>query len=405
VNPHPATEALAEFWTRYEAREALQRPTAADPAVELARPLDALVDLVENELIRAGLKGCDIRRNEAIVVSGSYTPSPKQWDLVVIDEEVPVAAVNFTWCGGHSVGRNFRNLVQEVIGDAVDLGRPYEPVAVSAFKPCLALFFVIEDNDATNQPRKTRSSGAATEPDYPEGSSYKDRYADVFERLVSDGRYDAICYLATSAPNGVPVSEPRATQGFAAVAQSIVDRVTEIRKLRTQNPLDPVEIGRMLAQRDDLGKVVLGIASTPKGLSAAEAAVIEHRRLVAQLRELAVADEANETKMHRALGTNYWIFGGQYVGVAKRSLMQLDQHDIPLVCADRSLHIVELKGPGSKIVRQYRSHLIVADEVHEAVSQCMNYLRSFDDMGRLCRRFTRTSWVLIMTTVESGARS
>lgn len=110
--------------------------------------------------------------------------------------------------------------------------------------------------------------------------------------------------------------------------------------------------------------------------------MIHHRRrLVSRLRALALADDTNETKMHEALGTNYWIFGGQYTSIAKRSLMQLDQHDDPLVCGDNSLHIVELKGPESKIVRRYRGHPIVATEVHEAVSQCMNYIRSFDDMG------------------------
>lgn len=106
----------------------------------------------------------------------------------------------------------------------------------------------------------------------------------------------------------------------------------------------------------------------------------EHRRqLVARLRELALAEDVTEIKMHNTLGANYWVFGGQYVGIAaRRTLMPLDQLHIPPVCADRSLHIVELKGPGSKIVRKHRSHLIVADE---AVSQCMNYLRSLDDMG------------------------
>ena len=61
--------------------------------------------------------------------------------------------------------------------------------------------------------------------------------------------------------------------------------------------------------------------------------------------------------------------------------MPLDQHDIPLVCADGSLEIVELKGPESSVVKRYRNHLIVSCEVHEAVSQCISYLRTIDEMG------------------------
>src|SRR5262249_17831261 len=95
---------------------------------------------------------------------------------------------------------------------------------------------------------------------------------------------------------------------------------------------------------------------------------------------------STEATMHKAMRDLYWLFGGQYVGVAdRRHLVPLDEYDIPLICADGSLQIVELKGPGSKLVRRHRSQLIVADEVHEAVSQCLNYLRSLDEMGASLR--------------------
>lgn len=380
VDSHTTRDAFARFWAPREERLGASRlPGSAG----FGRHSEPLLSLIEDELVLAGLDRSHIRRDEAIALPGSYNPSPRRWDLVVVDDDSgPIAAVNLKTATGPSFGNNFSNRVQEILGDAVDLGRPYEPEMLSAFKPCLALFFALEDCEAANAPLRTACTGFANEPGFPVGASYKDRYGVFFERLIRDGRYDAICYLASTRSSDPSVSEPRATMGFAGFARSIVGRVAEIRKLREDRPVDPVEFGRMLAQRDDLGKVVLGIASTPRGLSAAESAVIEHRRqLVARLRKLALAEDTNETKMHGALGTNYWIFGGQYVGVAKRSLMQLDQNDIPLVCADKSLHIVELKGPESKIVRKHRNHPIVTNEVHEAVSQCMNYVRSFDDMG------------------------
>ncbi len=86
--------------------------------------------------------------------------------------------------------------------------------------------------------------------------------------------------------------------------------------------------------------------------------------------------------MPRGIGDRYWLFGGQHVAAAERRiLVPLDQYDIPLICADGSLHIIELKEPGSRLVKRYRGHLIMANEVHEAVSQCQNYLRSLDEMG------------------------
>lgn len=81
------------------------------------------------------------------------------------------------------------------------------------------------------------------------------------------------------------------------------------------------------------------------------------------------------------IGRKYWIFGGQYTGVLnRRDCIPLDEHDIPLVCADRSIHVVELKRPGHKLVKAHRNHLIVSNEVHEAVAQCMNYLRGLDEL-------------------------
>ena len=52
----------------------------------------------------------------------------------------------------------------------------------------------------------------------------------------------------------------------------------------------------------------------------------------------------SETEIQRLIGQSYWIFGGRYVGIARRDLIPLDQHDIPLIGADGTLHIVELKG-------------------------------------------------------------
>ncbi|URN13061.1 DUF4263 domain-containing protein [Streptomyces radiopugnans] len=148
--------------------------------------------------------------------------------------------------------------------------------------------------------------------------------------------------------------------------------------------VDPAELGRALAERGDIEAVVSGLASTPAGLAATEAAVIAQRRqVVAHLKDLVEDPSTTETQMQASIGENFWLFGGKYTGIAsRRDMTYLDQHDIPLVCADGSLHIVELKGPNvPRLVKQYRNHLIVGSEVHEAVSQALNYLRALDEQG------------------------
>lgn len=90
-----------------------------------------------------------------------------------------------------------------------------------------------------------------------------------------------------------------------------------------------------------------------------------------------------ETDLQQVVGDSYWLFGGRYVGIADwRNIGPLDQHDIPLLCADGTLHIVELKGSNiSNLVRRHRNHWIVGGAVHEAASQAMNYLRTLDENG------------------------
>jgi len=90
-----------------------------------------------------------------------------------------------------------------------------------------------------------------------------------------------------------------------------------------------------------------------------------------------------EPDVQRRIGSEWWLFGGQYVGVAdRRNLAPLDQHDIPLLTANRTVHVVELKGPNvPRLVEQHRNHPIPGAAVHEAVAQAMNYLRTLDEMG------------------------
>lgn len=178
------------------------------------------------------------------------------------------------------------------------------------------------------------------------------------------------------------VTEPYEDFSFEQFVGSIEDVLRRAQDRQAGAEFGAYGLGRAFALGDVEG-VVSGLTSTPTGLSAVEGAVVRDRRsVVARLQALALADKVNETAMHKAIGKRYWLFGGQYVGVAdRRSLMPLDQYDIPMPCADGSLEVIEMKGPEVDIVRWHRNHLIVTDEVREAVSQCLNYLRSLDEVA------------------------
>jgi hypothetical protein len=100
-----------------------------------------------------------------------------------------------------------------------------------------------------------------------------------------------------------------------------------------------------------------------------------------KLKQIAADPTSDENSFQQILQDNPWMFGGQFVGVEKtRTLTTQDQIDIALVTGDGSLHVVELKRANiPKLVKKYRKHHIVGNDVHEAVSQTENYLRSLDE--------------------------
>jgi hypothetical protein len=148
--------------------------------------------------------------------------------------------------------------------------------------------------------------------------------------------------------------------------------------------MDVEQVVAMLVAGGNTDQLIAALARSSQGLAAAEAAVLAQRRgLVDRLQQMAADPDTTETDMQRAMGEQYWLFGGRYVGVAdRRNLTVLDSFDVPLLGADGTLRIVELKGPNAPaLVRRHRNHWVVGQEVHQAISQAMNYLRALDEQG------------------------
>ncbi|WP_328673469.1 DUF4263 domain-containing protein [Streptomyces sp. NBC_00322] len=160
--------------------------------------------------------------------------------------------------------------------------------------------------------------------------------------------------------------------------------------------LSGASVGAVLSQRADISSIVaFAAASSAAGLSAAETAVIARRRaLIAELKRMISDPATTETDLHRKIKGNYWIFGGRYTGVARASIMPMDRYDIPLFCADGSLHIVELKGSHiPSLIERHRQHLMPGAKVHEAVMQAANYIRQLDEGGATMETIYRNSGI------------
>jgi hypothetical protein len=377
---HPAEDAIRVIWQR------LARRNYILSSGMISNRNEVVAQLISERLAAAGIEPSSIKKNEALSLPGSYGLD-RPWDLVVVIDNIPVAAIEMAIQTGPSYLNNFGNRISEFLGMAADVDRQYEADELKPHKPCLGIVFILEQTERSTRPFRRRQGLVGTSAESDTEASVQDRYAKFFERLLDDQKYDAVCYLAATPLPDLRVSEPRDAMGFDRFIEIIAQRAKAVASLNGDLDLTPVEFGELLAVRDDLGRVMSGLTSTSVGLSAAEHAVIERRRqVVRELIAMTLEQDVNETRMQTAISKHYWLFGGQYVGVAaRRDLMPLDQHDIPLVCADGSLEIVELKGPEAAVVKRHRNHLIVSGEVHEAVSQCISYLRTIDEMGAALR--------------------
>ncbi|WP_338671701.1 Shedu anti-phage system protein SduA domain-containing protein [Streptomyces sp. SCSIO 30461] len=369
-------EAVKNYWLQRHSDD-----TGTPPMVRATR-WENVILAVADELAARGIDRDWIHVGRDATLPGAYGVGRSAWDLAVVKDGVPFAAIAVKGLGGPSYGNNYNNRIAELTSIAFDVRRQYGSPELTGFQPYLGLFFVLQEGKGANLPvRKPQGDSYVRIGD---GLSYKERLGETFSQFQKDGLYDGVCYVSVEPEQGASVNEPYSDMSIETLIDTLLARVESLVALNGAAGLTSVTFGEMLSKRIDIDEVLTGLTSTPAGLFAAEAAVIRRRRaLLGDLRKLAIAEGTNETAMHKAMSGQHWIFGGQYIGVAaRRDLMNLHQHDIPLISADRSLNIIELKGPEAPLVRRPReNHLILSGAVNEAVGQCMNYLRTLDEMG------------------------
>lgn len=133
------------------------------------------------------------------------------------------------------------------------------------------------------------------------------------------------------------------------------------------------------------------LQATASGQGAAQLAEIERRRSVLDGLDAMLGDPATtESTLAPILKREPWIFGSRFIASIRTTLLPLDDHDLSLLTADGSLHIVELKGCNiGPLVRRPREHWIVGAEVHEAAMQAANYVRTADELGATIETYVR----------------
>lgn len=204
-----ATDAVKLFWgNRRLAAERQQTNGRVDQgtrgAVTAGKNMEGFIDLAVAIVEANGLKDAHIIRNGRLVTLPGYFRPTKQWDLVVINKGVLVAALEFKSQVG-SFGNNYNNRTEEAIGTAHDLWTAYREGAFGEqSRPFLGWLMLVEDAVTSRAPVTDRSPHFPMFPEF-KGASYADRYNILCKKLVQEQLYNASCIMlapATSCDTG-----------------------------------------------------------------------------------------------------------------------------------------------------------------------------------------------------------
>lgn len=197
-----AKEAVMAFWgNREKARQKQIEAGKADQGeragVTAGKNMDGFIALIIDIIKANGLEHAAIHQERRVVTLPGYFRPTKLWDLLVIDENRLIAAIELKSQVGPSFGNNFNNRTEEAIGTAHDLWTAYREGAFGKNpRPFIGWMMLVED---APESRKTVRDSSPHFPVFPEfqSASYLKRYDVLCQRLVQEQLYTNACLLAS----------------------------------------------------------------------------------------------------------------------------------------------------------------------------------------------------------------
>lgn len=232
------TKAVKHFWATRTGQARKQQDTGRSDqgsrgAVTGGKQMDGFVSFVREIITAAGLSDDCIHISSSLELPGYFRPE-KKWDLVVVDDDVLIAAVEFKSQIGPSFGNNFNNRSEEAIGTAQDIWTAYREGAFSASeRPWLGYVMLLEDSDRSTSPVAVRQPHFPVFPEFLD-ASYSDRYQVLLTRLVRERLYDSTCFLLSSRKQGPKGrhSFPDEALSFTQFAASLDGKIRSHRNVK-----------------------------------------------------------------------------------------------------------------------------------------------------------------------------
>jgi hypothetical protein len=198
-----ARAATMAFWgNRKKALEAKIAVGTTDVgergAVTAGNTMDGFAALMIDLVHANGLGHAKIYRNRAALTLPGFFRPTKLWDILVIQQDRLVAAVEMKSHVGPSFGNNANNRAEEAIGTSHDFWTAYREGAFGNHpRPFIGWLVMVEDVEKSRRPGTRESSKHF--PVFPEfkNVSYLGRYDLLCQKLVKENLYTAACTLAS----------------------------------------------------------------------------------------------------------------------------------------------------------------------------------------------------------------
>ncbi len=202
-----AGEAVRHYWSmrlqqRQKQIKGSKRDQGTRSAVTGGAQMDGFIRLFVDVIVEAGIPNSCIFFKKNLQLPGFFRPT-KEWDLVVIKDDMLLAAIEAKSQVGPSFGNNFNNRTEEAMGSALDLWTAYrEGIYLSSPQPFLGYFFMLEDCSSSNRPVSVREPHFKVLPEFV-GASYMRRYELFCRKLVLERHYTAAAFMASTSDSGL----------------------------------------------------------------------------------------------------------------------------------------------------------------------------------------------------------
>ena len=170
-------------------------------------------------------------KSRFLELPGYFRPT-KEWDLLIVLEDVLLAAIEAKSQVGPSFGNNFNNRTEEAMGSALDLWTAFREGAFnSTVRPWLGYLFLLEDCRRSIRPVKTREPHFPVFPEF-KNASYAKRYELFCRKLVRERHYTSAAFLMSSRTKGLKgqYTEPAQDLSFDIFVKSLSAQISIYRK-------------------------------------------------------------------------------------------------------------------------------------------------------------------------------